>query len=577
MKRAKTTVGKPRRKSPLKRHGTESNKDIFEFHEDSDGDLGNSTWNLDGPRSGQSTRVSSNGSTVTLETTDRSEVHRVGGDEHRSSSTSMPPPSIKPSSYEQTQVLETTWVPTMQNPIASSPGIQYESTEKTGSLDPTHSGSRMPTPTMSSRQDESNYTQDTDVVQFPLQPPLLGSDAARIDNDGPSSSAIELSPSKNTTLLAEEHGSKALTAIGETSDDYTSSLVVIADDIPETIDPIVLLPGNTHSSKGDHDLSLPSHGPETWSINQTTLSKAPKRNGENNISQNDELGSDDITIGLPKGQYQPRPSKSRSGRGAEGIFMPADFSKKPEALAKKKKTSFKRRKTTAFHELMLKDDDGEDDELSMLHEDKIPRTASPPSMPEKSEQPELEKVQADNTEPVVLDPNPSAKPAVAKKRKGRPRKEPVPALVEGTTNYVGEDKPTAPDVYSSKPKEEDVGKRMTKKGTKGTPVPVVICEEEHQDSDGEFPGVDELIRAPGQPLDEASGNRVLSKHEEKSGSSPLPPKAVASPPKTPTKTCLSPEKGPDKHSPISSGKVAYRVGLSKRARIAPLLRVVRKA
>ncbi|KAJ5690703.1 hypothetical protein N7462_005095 [Penicillium macrosclerotiorum] len=38
-----------------------------------------------------------------------------------------------------------------------------------------------------------------------------------------------------------------------------------------------------------------------------------------------------------------------------------------------------------------------------------------------------------------------------------------------------------------------------------------------------------------------------------------------------------PHKGPAKHSPISStSKVPYRVGLSKRARIAPLLKVVRK-
>ncbi|KAE8377044.1 hypothetical protein BDV26DRAFT_293599 [Aspergillus bertholletiae] len=35
-------------------------------------------------------------------------------------------------------------------------------------------------------------------------------------------------------------------------------------------------------------------------------------------------------------------------------------------------------------------------------------------------------------------------------------------------------------------------------------------------------------------------------------------------------------KGPGKHSPISTGKVPYRVGLSRRARIAPLLKIVRR-
>jgi hypothetical protein len=36
-------------------------------------------------------------------------------------------------------------------------------------------------------------------------------------------------------------------------------------------------------------------------------------------------------------------------------------------------------------------------------------------------------------------------------------------------------------------------------------------------------------------------------------------------------------KGPDQHSPLQSGKVPYRVGLSKKRRIAPLLKVIRKS
>jgi hypothetical protein len=42
---------------------------------------------------------------------------------------------------------------------------------------------------------------------------------------------------------------------------------------------------------------------------------------------------------------------------------------------------------------------------------------------------------------------------------------------------------------------------------------------------------------------------------------------------TPTRAT---KKGPSQHSPLPSGKVPYRVGLSKRSRIAPLLRVIRK-
>ncbi|PYI20426.1 hypothetical protein BO99DRAFT_110724 [Aspergillus violaceofuscus CBS 115571] len=51
------------------------------------------------------------------------------------------------------------------------------------------------------------------------------------------------------------------------------------------------------------------------------------------------------------------------------------------------------------------------------------------------------------------------------------------------------------------------------------------------------------------------------------------PEPVATVPVTP----LKPNKGPDKHSPISStSKVPFRVGLSRRARIAPLLKVVKR-
>ncbi|KAI9930501.1 hypothetical protein ASPWEDRAFT_171129 [Aspergillus wentii DTO 134E9] len=66
-----------------------------------------------------------------------------------------------------------------------------------------------------------------------------------------------------------------------------------------------------------------------------------------------------------------------------------------------------------------------------------------------------------------------------------------------------------------------------------------------------------------------------------------PTKPTAGAPETPRKQDLNTEistpaqpstgKGPSKHSPISStSKVPYRVGLSRRARIAPLLKVVRR-
>jgi hypothetical protein len=44
-----------------------------------------------------------------------------------------------------------------------------------------------------------------------------------------------------------------------------------------------------------------------------------------------------------------------------------------------------------------------------------------------------------------------------------------------------------------------------------------------------------------------------------------------------SESILPTSKGPDKHSPIAkTSKVPYRVGLSRKARIAPLLKIVRK-
>ncbi|KAL9036039.1 MAG: hypothetical protein Q9214_006310 [Letrouitia sp. 1 TL-2023] len=75
------------------------------------------------------------------------------------------------------------------------------------------------------------------------------------------------------------------------------------------------------------------------------------------------------------------------------------------------------------------------------------------------------------------------------------------------------------------------------------------------------------IIAVQQPLEEISTNTLL----------PSPAKSTsAAAPQTPSRAETTVQKGPDKHSPLNSGKMAYRVGLSRRQRIPPLLRVVRK-
>lgn len=75
-------------------------------------------------------------------------------------------------------------------------------------------------------------------------------------------------------------------------------------------------------------------------------------------------------------------------------------------------------------------------------------------------------------------------------------------------------------------------------------------------------------------LCEADSNKQPS--QELAGAPPTkmnPTASIAPPQQTPTKEA---KKGPDQHSPLQSGKVPYRVGLSKRTRIAPLLKIIRK-
>jgi hypothetical protein len=90
---------------------------------------------------------------------------------------------------------------------------------------------------------------------------------------------------------------------------------------------------------------------------------------------------------------------------------------------------------------------------------------------------------------------------------------------------------------------------------------------------------------PGTPKENEVQRKAL--HETDSNKQPLqetlstPPtetsiaavSSIPAPAQTPSKDS---KKGPDQHSPLQSGKMPYRVGLSKKTRIAPLLKIIRK-
>lgn len=287
-----------------------------------------------------------------------------------------------------------------------------------------------------------------------------------------------------------------------------------------------------------------------------------KRPREKDELDDAKLGSDDICIGLPVEKYQPRPSRSRSGRLDEELLVPVDFSKRPEAAAKGKKKN-KRRKTTAFEQLVHEDEDETD-----IFQVKIP---SPSKDPEK-----VRDAPTKNKPEVTDRPQPDMGTlkdiytAPPPKKRGRPKKV--------VSEPHGEQEKLTRDPNSPTKSRIAVLNRSTSKKSK---VPLGH-DSDQSSAEEDFPFPPEIKpdisdpppRSPQSPPFQKEPPVPIPVPVTRSPSPTKPNIQLSSALQTPPKT--APAKGPDKHSPINSAKVAYRVGLSKRARIEPLLRVVRK-
>ena len=644
---------KPRAKKPLKTYGSQG-RDVFEFCGGSDGEVDvtprkalelpcakrrkqekqaevekvGGTWGLSSgdrmvlePRTSAvqhkalkkgnmaSTWAFSSGDTEVLNSGVRST------DKVPSTGSSMLPPAMKSTSFEQTQRSETSTVARNLEPTPASPNP----TQDTNPFESTDSDGRMPTPTISSRGpgDDQNF-QSSDCANTSRKRSRAEMEATNIDQSGliePSSSASVLSPGKTGTV---DKGTQPaiVTQEGKTTEDSRTS----------TTKPIVLLPQLLQNDDGRDELSLSATTSESASKGQVK----PSKDRDKDWKHVDELGSDDTGIGLPKEHYQPRPSKSRSGRGDDGIIVPDDYSKRPEAVAKKKR-KLSRRKTTAFDELKPKEedeDDDDEDEIVTRPGFRTPRSKAIETIKEQDEL-DLEKDKAikihDGFEP---EDKPTAKPKVPPKQRGRPKKGANEASENKSTGddrldiqgkegqETGKDteadsEPEAEPKPATKPTESKKQRGRPKKGAaeasntktsdekqdeldQSNPAPTkakadvkskkprnkgetlkAISEELIHDSDDDPLAADESEELPRNIFHETQGKIVLPKPIEGAHASPSPPKPMSAPPETPRKAVAS-HKGPDKHSPISSGKVAYRVGLSKRARIEPLLRIFRR-
>jgi len=327
-------------------------------------------------------------------------------------------------------------------------------------------------------------------------------------------------------------------------------------------------------------------------------------------THSDELGADDLAGVLPKEQYQPRPSRSRSNRNDEELVVPEDFSKRPEVLAKKKAS--KRRKTTALArpspKVEIEDDDDEDQDLIALPpriSKKAKSAVEPvvliPSENNQAEETEQAKAPVDDEQPLPDEahlPEKAPHSSPPKKKRGRPRKPTKEQ--EAATEPPKEDQHPPTDDDEDLPAPRDLTKKGRKSRTLDTntdnsaTAPItkgrkkrkannttlaILPDERTETNDAPPPAsADELD----PHLSQTEGNRRPPPHSTTTTASKAKtaadPASLTTPPKTPQKAAQpsSAAKGPDKHSPLNSSKVKFRVGLSKRARIEPLLKVVRK-
>ena len=443
----------------------------------------------------------------------------------------------------------------------------------------------------------------------------------------------------------------------------------------------ILLDAEEH--EGGHDeLAFSEPSPIADTMKPRLLESDEKRQLKDK-QHIDELGSDEIDVGLPKEQYQPRPSRSRSGQVESDVIVPADFSKRPETLVKPsvKTKKSKRRKTTALAKATPKYESDEEEITPLFSVAKSTESTNSESKtaPDYVKSANIETLRVDTDAQSDHRATPSVNIPVSKKQRGRPHKkvaEPSEEVPEEQLRLDdGEEEPTAEIAEECHAKEtSEVLKpsasakqksQLQKKSLAPLEEPILeqLLANNDEEPDGDLTGelqeeqgkedLQPAVEGPalkkqrGRPKKKpaSASEHIISDvdtHEEEVSSvsktqlaknhwkrkktthgeqpsttdndtdnDPHPPTSLPStqppietltpfvetqpnantangsmnyptknypavPPSTPSKPTNAGEKGPDKHSPLRSGKVGYRVGLSKKARIEPLLRVVRK-
>ncbi|CAI7657650.1 unnamed protein product [Penicillium discolor] len=344
----------------------------------------------------------------------------------------------------------------------------------------------------------------------------------------------------------------------------------------------LISPQQSQSSTHD-ELSLPAVIPTVPDIEMPGAKKKrgrPKKQPAPDSDEDDELAnSRDHEFKHPGANGAIDPSDSEemteddtpasSGVSDESDEHNLEAAPKPEKSAPKepKKKKAKKSKTTPAPE-----PDADDD---VIWVDTKPLSVEP-STGSANPQTEIPEPPRQDLDSNVLDSNPHVD-----------GQAPVPAVEEKSQNTPNPEKPV--------PKKRGRKRKQTIEQAE-TPSESADTPEPNKPASGAQTPASKLAvivdNSPKSIPEANSSNNDTSAIQSKDqnphplpGPDPLPEPTIDTPqPQTPSKpdaasvnTPQNAGKGPNKHSPISARSgVPYRVGLSKRARIAPLLKMVRK-
>lgn len=315
----------------------------------------------------------------------------------------------------------------------------------------------------------------------------------------------------------------------------------------------------------DVDESKEPQLPENHATDQPPVSEKrkpgrPPKNAKNHEANGNTVNSEPDAENVPSLAEEPKTTEVPEQIDDTFQFQvpahPKEIESKPSDPAKTKKSKepakkkLKRGKTTSVTLQKTYESDVEDD---VIWVESRPSNADAAAPEETSAAPFSINIEApapqkteDTTETKQTDPAPDQAPATAEpapKKRGRKRKK----TSEQALAPQAEPEPEPTEQPNPNPDPNDT---HTRSDPQAEP-------EDHTASTGPQPAKDP------EPEPEPDNPPVTPQKPE-----PKTPSTAAGKPST---------RGPDKHSPISStSKVPYRVGLSRRARIAPLLKIVKR-